>query len=78
MSFTATINSINLQNDQFNITVTFNDSATSWTSTKIYTFPSSETQAAATATITADGNVYKANLVALNALQAKVGTVITI
>lgn len=78
MAFTATINSINFQNDQFNIAVTFNDSATAWTSTKTYNFPSTETQSAATATITADGNAYKANLAALNALQTKVGTVITI
>lgn len=78
MAFTATINSINFQNDQFNVAVTFNDSATSWTSNKTYSFPSTETQAQAVAQITADGNAYKANLVTLNGLQTKVGTIITI
>lgn len=77
MAFTATINSITLQNDTYNVAVTFNDSATGWNSNKTYVFPSTETQAQATTTITADGNTYKANLVTLNALQAKVGTVIT-
>ncbi len=78
MAFTATINSINFQNDQFNVTVTFFDSATSFTSTKIYNFTSNTTQASAVATITADGTVYKNNLIAFNALQSKVGNVITI
>jgi len=78
MAFTATIQLINFQNDQFNITVLFADSATSWQSTKIYNFPSTTTASTATATITADGTAYKANLTALNNLQTKVGTVITI
>lgn len=78
MAFTATINSINFQNDQFNVVVTFNDSATGWVATKTYSFPSNETQTQAVAAITLDGNTYKASLVALNALQNKIGTVITI
>jgi hypothetical protein len=78
MAFTATITSINFQNDQFNVAVTFNDSVLNWTSSKMYVFPSTTTQAQATAQITADGLTYKVNLVALNALQTKVGTVLII
>lgn len=78
MAFTATINSINFQNDRWNVAVTFNDSVSGWTSSKVYSFDSTETQAQATAQITADGTAYKANLTALTALQSKVGTIITI
>jgi hypothetical protein len=78
MAFTAHIDNVTLQNDQWIASVTFSDSATAWVSTKIYTFPASETQAQMTAQIIADGTIYKANLITLNALQAKVGSVITI
>ena len=78
MAFTATIQSINFQNDQFNVTVQFNDSATSWNSNKVYNFPTGTTQSIAVAQITADGVAYKAALGANTALQSKVGTVITI
>jgi uncharacterized protein (DUF2141 family) len=78
MAFTATINSVNFQNDQWQVAVTFNDSASGWTSSKTYQFPSNETQAQAVAVITADGTAYKANLATLTALQSKVGSVITI
>lgn len=78
MAFTATISSINFQNDTFNVVVVFNDSATSWTANKTYGFPAGTTQSSAVAQITADGILYKASLVANNALQSKVGTVITI
>lgn len=80
MAFTATIQSINLQNDQFTIAVVFNDSATSYTANKTYTFPndSSTTQASVVAKITTDGNDMKSNLTKLTQIQSKVGSVITI
>lgn len=78
MAFTATISSINFQNDVFNVVVAFNDSATGWTASKTYNFPVGTTQAIAVAQITVDGNAYKAALVANTALQSKVGFVITI
>lgn len=78
MAFTASINSINLQNDQWTVTVLFGDSATGWSSSKTYTFPSATTQTQAMAAITVDGTAYKASLAQLSALQGKVGTVITI
>ncbi|GAP53558.1 hypothetical protein AHiyo6_01230 [Arthrobacter sp. Hiyo6] len=78
MSFTATIQSINYQNDQFNTQVLFNDSATGWTATKNYSLPTGTTQSQAVTQITTDGNAYKAALAQNTALQSKVGTVITI
>jgi hypothetical protein len=78
MAFTATISSVNFQNDQFNIVVAFNDSATNWSANKTYNLPVGTTQATAVAQITADGTAYKAALAANNALQSKVGFVITI
>lgn len=78
MAFTATINSINYQNDQWQLAVTFNDSASGWTSNKTYQLPSGTTQTQAVSQITADGNIYKAALTTNTALQSKVGTVITI
>jgi hypothetical protein len=78
MAFTATIQSINFQNDRFQIVVRFNDSATSWSATKTYDMDATTTQAQAVAIITADGTDLKANLTKNSALQTKVGTVITI
>ena len=78
MAFTATINSINFQDDQWSVGVTFNDSVSGWTANKTYSFPVTETQANAVAQITADGTNYKNNLTALTTLQSKVGTVLTI
>lgn len=80
MAFTATVSSINLQNDQFIINIAFNDSATGYTSTKTYTLPNdgSVTQTSVVAKVTADGTIIKNNLTALNQIQSKVGTVITI
>jgi hypothetical protein len=80
MAFTATINSINLQNDSFVIDVVFNDSATGYTSTKTYTIPNdgTVTQSSMVAKITADGTAIKNNLTALNNIQSKVNSVITI
>lgn len=78
MAFTATIQSINFQDDNFHVVVMFNDSVTSWSANKTYTFATGTTQSAAVAQITADGTAYKASLAANNSLQSKVGTVITI
>jgi hypothetical protein len=80
MAFTATVSSINLQNDNFIIDVVFNDSATGYTSTKTYTISNSGsvTQASVVATITADGQAIKSNLTTLNQIQSRVGAVITI
>lgn len=78
MAFTATIQSIQFQNDQFVVSVVFNDSVSAWTSTKMYNFLPTATQAEAVARITADGTNYKADLVKNSSLQSKVGTVITI
>lgn len=78
MAFTATIASINFQDDNFHVVVNFNDSVTSWSASKTYTFPTGTTQAVAVAQITTDGTAYKAALTANNALQSKVGQVITI
>lgn len=80
MAFTATVNSINLQGDNFIIGVTFNDSATAYASTRTYTIPNdgTVTQANVVTKITADGTVIKNNLTILNQIQSKVGSVITI
>lgn len=78
MAFTATIQGIQFQNDQFVVSVVFNDSVTAWTSSKIYNFLPTATQADAVARITADGTNYKADLLKNATLQSKVGTVITI
>jgi hypothetical protein len=80
MAFTATINSINLQNDSFVIDVVFNDSASGYTSTKTYTVinDGTVTQANLVSRITADGTAIKNNLTALNQIQSKVGVSITI
>ncbi len=78
MAFTCTIASINFQNDMFNIVVTFNDSATSWTASKTYDVDSTITQAQMVALVTADGLSYKSSLTKNAALQSKVGTIITI
>jgi hypothetical protein len=80
---TATINSITPVDNgngtiQYAVAVTFADSITGWSTQKTYLFPITETQAAAVATITADGNAYKATLATISNLQSKVGTVITI
>jgi hypothetical protein len=80
MAFTATVQSINLQNDQFLIAVLFNDSATGYTSTKTYTFANdgTTTQTSVVNKVTTDGAVMKANLTVLNQIQSKVGTIIVI
>lgn len=80
MAFTATVSSINLQNDNFVINIIFNDSVTSYISTKTYTIPNdgTVTQANVVARITADGTTIKNNLATLNQIQSKVGAVITI
>lgn len=75
---TATIQTINYQNDQLTVSVFFSDSATGWSSIKVYSLPSTATQSDLTTLLTADGTSYKANLAKNAALQAKVGTVITI
>ena len=78
MAFTATIQSIQFQNDQFVVSVVFNDSVSAWTSTKMYNFLPTSTQAEAVARITTDGTMYKLDLVKNTSLQSKVGTIITI
>ena len=78
MAFTATIQGIQFQNDQFMVSVVFNDSVSGWASTKTYNFLPTATQAEAVARITADGTNYKADLVKNASLQSKVGTIITI
>lgn len=85
MSFTVTITSIIPSDDgsgsagiNFTVGVTFADSATSFTCTKTYSFPSTTSQAVAVAAITADGNSYKTKLASVSNLVQKVGTVITI
>ena len=78
MAFTATIQNIQFQSDNWNIVVIFNDSVTNWTANKTYSLPSNTTQTQAITQITADGNLYKARLVANAALQSRVGSVITI
>lgn len=85
MAFTAKIDSITPNDDgtgaagiNFIVGVTFADSVSGFTSTKTYSFPSTTTQAAAVAQITADGNSYKSKLATLSNLQGKVGSVITI
>lgn len=85
MAFTATLTSITPQDDGTNsatiiflASVTFSDSATGFIATKTYSFPSNVNQATAVAAITADGNLYKAELATLSNLQTRVGTVLTI
>lgn len=83
MAFQATINSITPSDNgaggiQFLVTVTFADSATGWSTSKIYVFPITTTQASAVAQITSDGTAFKATLATISNLQSKVGTVITI
>lgn len=80
MAFTASVSSVNLQGDNFIIVVVFNDSATGFTSNKTYTFANdtSFTQSVLSTQVTADGTALKSSLTRLNALQARVGTVITI
>lgn len=80
MAFTATINSITLQDDKFNVCVVFNDGATSFTSSRTYIFEndSSFTQAVLVAQIMADGAIMKSSLARLNALQSKIGSSVTI
>lgn len=80
---TATINTVTPRGDgqgniQFIVDVTFSDATTSFSLTKQYSFPTSTTQAAVVATITADGNVYKTALATISNLASKVGAVITI
>jgi hypothetical protein len=83
MAFTATINAITPSDNgsggiQFTVQVTFADSVSGWSTTKIYAFPITTTQTAAVNQITADGTAYKATLGTISTLQSKVGTVITI
>jgi hypothetical protein len=62
----------------YQVTVTFADSISGFTSTKTYNFPVNTTQAAAVAAITADGQSMKTAIAGAGNLQAKVGSVITI
>lgn len=78
MAFTAIVQSITFQNDIYSVAVIFNDSVTGWISNKIYTLPIGTTQAQVVTQITADGTTYKSGLAVENALQSKVGFVITI
>lgn len=80
MAFTATINAITRTSSSIAVVVTYNDSATGFLVQKTFDFPDdgSTTQALAVAQITALGQTYKSTLTAQNALQQKVGTVITI
>jgi hypothetical protein len=80
MAFTATINSIGRTQNTISVGVTYNDSATGFSVSKSIDFPDdgTTTQASAVAQITAIGTAYKNNLTANNALQSKVGSVITI
>jgi len=84
MAFTATIASITPVGDGtgvgvvYQTVVNFADSASSFASTKTYSFPVNTTQAAAVATITADGTAMKAAISTAGNLQGKIGSVITI
>lgn len=85
MAFLATINTITAADDgsgapgiNFIVAVTFADSVSGFTTTKTYSFPSNTTQAAAVATITADGTSYKTKIATLSNLAGKVGSVIVI
>lgn len=78
MPFTATIKSIDLVNDQFQVCVEFADSATSFSSNKNYFFKLDTTASQASQAITADGELLKANLTRLNQVRGNVGAVIII
>ncbi len=80
MSFTATLQSVNLQGDNFVMQVLFSDSATGYSTTKTYNIPndSTVTKAALQARVTADGTDIKNNLTKLNQIQTLVGNSITI
>jgi hypothetical protein len=78
MAFTATIDSINFDNDMYVVSTTFADSATGFSSRKTYNFPVGTTRTAAVNQITSDGTAIKGRLTALNTLRADVGTVIEI
>ena len=60
------------------MSVTFADSATKYSSTKMYDFAIGTTPAAAQTQITTDGTAIKNALAASTALQTYVGQVITI
>ena len=78
--FTATIKSIDVTNSNISVGVVFNDSGTGFTAATSFDFPNDGTTTilSATAVIKAAGLQYKNNLAANVALQAKVGSIITI
>lgn len=78
MAFTATIDTVNFDDDKYVVGVTFTDEATSFSSRKTYNFPVGTTRSAAVSQITDDGTAIKGRLNALNTLRGDVGTVITI
>lgn len=78
MAFTATIQSINYTDDQWNVGVGFADSVTGWKQEKAYMFASNSTKQDLVTAITTDGIQYKSRLAALINLQRDIGTVITI
>jgi hypothetical protein len=83
MACTATIEVIQLQGDgtgtgmNFGVSVLFNDPVSGFTQTKNYTFPISETIAAAKAVIQADLNGFKTLIAEAQSLQQYVGTTLT-
>lgn len=78
MPFTATVQSIQLQGDQFQVVIRFEDSTTGHSSSKTYMFPEAVTLSEVNNAITTDGQRLKSNLTRLNQIQGRVGTVITI
>jgi hypothetical protein len=83
MACTATISSIDLIPDgtgtgiNYGIIVLFNDTVSGFTQTKNYSFPVTETIAAARATIQSDLNGFKTLIAEASSLQQYIGTVLS-